>query len=97
MKTRAQLAEEPRTAQFLVDAICPHSIFVTINRDACLAQLPLVVWVDLDRPVHILPDDPCKEKAYRVRRTEAEKHRSKVGATTNGDFRVCSHMGRLIE
>ncbi len=97
MKTRAQLAKEPRTAQFLVERVCPVEKRSQLTTERATATFPIVVWVDLSNPITLHPSDLCRETSYRVRSKEALRHRSKVGLTTSGDFRVCEHMGRLIE
>lgn len=95
LKSRAELDGEPRRMQFVIESLCPLTFEETPETYA--AMLPIVVWVNLDIRPRIHPEEKCHAPAYVVTFADAAEIRKKFGLTSNCDYRVCEHMGHLIE
>lgn len=93
MKSMAELASEPRLMQFIVERGCPE----LPQSEPTRVTLPIVVWVDLGKQANPNSQNSCSAKQYVVPYSQAEAIRRADGKTTNGDCRVCEHMGRIIE
>lgn len=95
LRSRAEIDQQPRTAQFEIKRLCPH---LFPNGDPEIESLfPVSVWVILGISRPRDPSCSCDGKTYAVVRQEAVNIRKRVNLETRGDKHVCEHMGQVIE
>lgn len=100
MKSRAELAEEPRTMQFVIERVCSLEPRYVDPRYAdriakARAAMPHTVWVEY--PPANGSINSCGGLSYRLTAESKAEVLAKAGLPTESGSRVCEHMGRLIE
>lgn len=92
MKSRPELAKEPRMMQFVVERPCPN-----VGGKCDETKLPVVIWVELGSKFASSEFD-CGVRQYRVTFEQADEVRQKHGLKSKAAaYRVCEHMGHLVE
>ena len=97
LRSRAELAAQPRTMQFVVERTCPFVEYSSNERQLIEStEFPFVMWVEADRFTDVPSADPrstCQARSYHVGSREV----SRALKRSMPDRRVCEHMGHLIE
>lgn len=100
MTSRAELADEPRTMQFVIERVCTLEPRYTDPRYAdriakATAAMPHTAWVEYPPADGAM--NSCGGLSYRLTAESKAEVLARAGLPSSSGSRVCEHMGYLCE